>query len=119
MSELRKGTGPSRESGTTGAARQEALPPTPGPWHAYDDTVYSGQRGQHAVASCDVGTTNWGRRRANARLIAAAPDLYEALRDLVQLEGARFGTGVIRPGTYGAAVMGAAREALAKAEGRQ
>lgn len=52
---------------------------------------------------------------ALAHLLAAAPDLLEALQDLVQLEGGRFGTGEIKPGTYGAAVMNAARAAISKA----
>lgn len=50
---------------------------TPGPWHASEDAIYSGQRFQHIVASTDVGTTNWGARKANARLMALAPELYE------------------------------------------
>ncbi len=85
---------------------------TPGPWHAMTDAVYSGSRGQNIVASTDVGTTNWGGRNANARLIAAAPDLLHALRLCVQ----RIAHPNLSPDAN--VVLERAVAALAKAEGR-
>lgn len=75
---------------------------TPGPWGI--------NSGGEVVADINnhlwVMATNRGSDdQANAQLIAAAPDLYEALADLVHdFEG--------EPG------FGPARAALAKAEGR-
>lgn len=50
---------------------------TPGPWEAHGCEVVG--------SGFIVATVNWhsghNHERANARLIAAAPDLYEALQD--------------------------------------
>ncbi len=64
---------------------------TPGPWEAKDGTVI---RRDHdadggatylydTVATMSIGVK--GSPRANARLMAAAPDLLEALRDLLSV----------------------------------
>lgn len=55
-------------------------------------------------------TINAGEVAANARLIAAAPELYEALKELVSTIDAL--------GTQGGNKMERARAAIAKAEGR-
>lgn len=49
---------------------------TPGPWRI---------SGKGTVRAGDdwVGSVHWRNREANARLIAAAPDLYEALQKLL------------------------------------
>ncbi|OZI58736.1 hypothetical protein [Bordetella genomosp. 1] len=65
---------------------------TPGPWEA--DGEYVQQVGQTEVGICAVlnmdegGSKGWypgETTRANARLIAAAPDLLEALRAVVRV----------------------------------
>jgi hypothetical protein len=57
---------------------------TPGPWRvgrmaAFDGTIFDAKDEQ--IAQCHSPTE--GRRSANARLIAAAPDLYAALHELL------------------------------------
>ncbi len=87
--------GSSRDlSPSTNAHRADGGVHTPGPWHAIGDTVFSGGRGQHFIASCDVGVANFGNRRFNARLIASAPDLLESLQEALEfaerlIKGAR------------------------------
>ena len=51
-------------------------------WVQKGDFVFSGEKPPRLIAS--IGTMNFGRkeRLANAHLIAAAPDLYEALKGL-------------------------------------
>ena len=97
---------------------------TPGPWKV-------GTKGQRAqpyvegadgspVASCGGNAPGRGsyeietlrRRKANARLIAAAPTMIDALRDLViAAEAAGWDTDVLN-----APILDAARAALAKTE---
>lgn len=62
---------------------------TPGPWHAHRNHCYwdinSGEE-HHSptIAECCPSALNWGEdvAAANARLIAAAPDLLAALQRL-------------------------------------
>lgn len=57
---------------------------TPGPWHV-GDTNRANQQVFDAdswnVASCTIPNRPRGEAEANARLMAAAPDLYEALQE--------------------------------------
>lgn len=94
---------------------------TPGPWFAVNDgtevhdreTRFDNANGArigctpNLVASVDF-TGGRGDRAANANLIAAAPELYEALREFV---------GAVESGTTFAdvSVVQGARAALAKA----
>ena len=55
-------------------------PHTPGPWSKMYDTHVYAERHQ-LIAICE-GAASWDETFANARLIAAAPDLLAALRDL-------------------------------------
>lgn len=82
---------------------------TPGPWSADHDNVRTPADG--GMVAKVAGDTD-AQAYANARLIAAAPDLLAALRDLVSAEGL--------PEGYAnrAMLIDAARAALAKAEGR-
>lgn len=91
---------------------------TPGPWLA-DPVVPNAKRAFYIVGNLDgnnatvdigtVGPTLSPRAEANARLIAAAPELYEALDALV---------GFARNNaTVGQAYVDDAEAALAKARG--
>ena len=103
---------------------------TPGPWCAaynghywdirIDERRPNGEPHPYAPAFATVfdnihAEQTSGRHEANARLIAAAPCLYAALLDLVNLCDDENGSGnidLIIP------TMEAARDALARAEGR-
>lgn len=56
---------------------------TPGPWKATPsedgDTIWIGNDGEHAC--CVPGYTDHPGNMANARLVAAAPDMLVALRN--------------------------------------
>ena len=86
---------------------------TPGPWR-YDRTNGSPTTGEHMIAGAkpgylaEVRDCGSGDVRANAHLIAAAPDLYAALDGLLGLLDAG---SLYEPQAY------AARTALAKARG--
>jgi len=58
---------------------------TPGPWqlHKSDDTLVIGSDCREVAEACGDYTeeAEWPRMEANARLIAAAPDLLSALKD--------------------------------------
>jgi hypothetical protein len=60
---------------------------TPGPWCV--ESSLAGDNGFHAIRAAGSGdwiASTWaGPHEANARLIAAAPDLYEALRECVRV----------------------------------
>jgi hypothetical protein len=51
---------------------------TPGPWKTNGDPYVSTADGKRSIAFCD--TRHGHEDRANARLIAAAPELLEALK---------------------------------------
>lgn len=97
---------------------------TPGPWVvAEDDASNRPARGTRVVVRAtddtefvlaDCGAANNERGRANARLIAAAPDLYEALRAMVLNGEAHADCSRSLPSLP----LARARAALAKAEGR-
>ena len=93
---------------------------TPGPWHHYIDddpraanpSLYIAATGWGDVAK--IGGGPFPTRLANARLIAAAPELHEALSDMIDrahFDGVRW---TIESSIDGVIVR--AREALAKAE---
>jgi hypothetical protein len=60
---------------------------TPGPWHAAQTTVYAlhghplRNRFSASVQGGRRDDAEWGELLANARLMAAAPELLEACRD--------------------------------------
>lgn len=97
---------------------------TPGPWVAQCDPCHydtlseirggSSERRNSLPQQLMVsvgGWASWQEQEANARLIAAAPELLEALRELTELAHLHM------TGGYGHAIDNAAR-AIAKAEGR-
>jgi hypothetical protein len=81
---------------------------TPGPWRvARGRAVYSVEDGEgFAVAQM---WSDPAIQEANARLIAAAPDMLEALREVADLEPGHFATA--------SAAKGIARAAIARATG--
>ena len=90
---------------------------TRGPWHAggYMDQIVFNDKG-FAVASCTVyhGKELAGTSAANARLIAAAPDLLAALEAAL---GALDECDRFKPGLVDINVIVDVREAIAKAKG--
>jgi hypothetical protein len=93
---------------------------TPGPWdahiHSWADRMFPIIPASDSRAVAMVGATGLPND-ANARLIAAAPDLYEALASVMALyRGDQHGASCA-PGLC-CCIYGAARAALAKAEGR-
>lgn len=54
---------------------------TPGPWAARGKYVFAGG---DCIGICDTDNASDGRMEANARLIAAAPEMYEALKLVMQ-----------------------------------
>lgn len=107
--------------------------PTPGPWFAINDGTdaepmmsvkaarIAGQTPRHTVAICATGDSPQPMENANARLIAAAPDLRDALFRLQWAVAFRPAhQPVVESGVclcIGCAAAGA-REALNKAEDR-
>ena len=110
---------------------------TPGPWTVHNGTDVFGPHGGDSgdgakandndgwqVADCAVGLTAYAGqyvelgsevRKANARLIAAAPELLEALKEFVEVvrnAGVEWCDGVLD-------AQDRARAAIAKAEGRE
>lgn len=88
---------------------------TPGPW---DCMFADGINVRHPIIRGDKGTIcqsawmgNADETNANARLIAAAPDLLEALTRLVDIDDGNMGV------IGWDAVIDAARAAIAKATG--
>jgi hypothetical protein len=57
---------------------------TPGPWKVREDYAGSMSVVSHDHFLARVGPPNTEQSAANARLIAAAPDLLEALREFVE-----------------------------------
>lgn len=53
---------------------------TPGEWHAKDGQIYETEKGR-TLALIPYFDSNFEEDKANQNLIAAAPDLLEALKD--------------------------------------
>jgi hypothetical protein len=122
----------STDTATSGAQGSGAF--TPGPWVAWRTTISAhvsvgGKGGMH-IASCVIGAGDWHRPdqaegMANARLIAAAPAMYEALKDLLSAVEAQ-AQHAARVNTHSDAhlwepselLMKPARDALAAVDGR-
>lgn len=85
---------------------------TPGPWRA---TAYAGRAAvilNETITICDCGSASYSP--ANARLIAAAPDMYAALESITVLRTEPDGSIVIGPRGYELV-----RQALALAGGKE
>lgn len=98
--------------------------PTPGPWETDRNNVHTGRIAtiHHCLNNdwVEVWSESWpideAEQEANARLIAAAPDLLEAL---VGFTAAVEDDGEPVPGTRWHAGYVAARAAIARATGEQ
>ena len=93
---------------------------TPGPWHTKREgfsTVYVeaslGNGWVQEVAACGPTAAGQDQQEANARLIAAAPDLLEALESVTRTSGRM----PITSDPYFAAAMRRAAAVIAKATG--
>jgi hypothetical protein len=98
---------------------------TPGPWYAVNRGTkhepmmsvmaarIAGQKPRHEVALCATGDSPQEMEDANAHLIAAAPDLYKALKACIKA----LNNDTTVWDNYWSAVK-AGDAALAKAEGR-
>lgn len=96
---------------------------TPGPWKVFTTSDGSkvigiGDRNGEGVADCGFGIWRGGSEEAlaNARLIAAAPDLLSALKALMQVHRDQDTVGVMPADK--AIAYGKAEAALARAEAR-
>lgn len=104
---------------------------TPGPWemllsdnatpfilHGKDAHLYGIDDRDHLVCVMPAEITRNFNSFANARLITAAPDLLEALKNTVrQIEESNWG--IKSPSQYETIVLKQARAAIAKAEGKE
>ena len=87
---------------------------SPGPWIAVHCADDGGEFSIHAANGIHVALSIGGTKSeaANARLIAAAPELLEALRGLMKLDEELSSEGAIE-------ALDKARAAIAKATGAQ
>jgi len=98
---------------------------TPGPWTAKGQYVFAGP---DCIGICDTDNASVERCEANARLMAAAPDLLEALRTCIAMIDASMEHQPFEEGLYEAGVtdvelqpgggymLSQARAAIAKTE---
>lgn len=107
---------------------------TPGPWRVVNKphetrnerrigirssaNAWIASVGNMATAHAAPGSRLLDEQEANARLIAAAPALLAALREIVDTEDDQLISGIEYVGRIGGALK-AARSALAAAEGRE
>ena len=98
---------------------------TPGPWRIGDagNTVFGSPNGEPAPVVVATLAPARGAKRANARMVAAAPDLLEACKEAVSGLGldARENADELEQdfGTEGVRVFNLLRAAIAKAEGQE
>lgn len=97
--------------------------PTPGPWEVspLDGEKVRDHRNEVGIAVMSGYYREVDERQANARLIAAAPDLLAALKELLELfdsNGTEFDT-VQEWETVKSAAANKAAKAIAKAEAAQ
>jgi len=89
---------------------------TPGPWEWCKDSptdVIVSKPCECSLATIDVGCGNHAERQSNARLIAAAPELAEALEAMIE----RFGHDIFTMPPEDRDLLTRAVSVLAKAKG--
>lgn len=95
---------------------------TPGPWHQHTDgsKIYASVRSAKGQIVADCGSRSDQIAQANARLIAAAPELLAALESVLGLipDGDMDSHAIACPGKDDGCGICFARAALAKATGR-
>ena len=89
---------------------------TPGPWIKSQSYIIDENRREIARIPLDEQT---GYRQANLRLIAAAPDLFEALKALFDCIMVHKRQGADDDASAAIAAVAAAEAAIAKAEGEE
>lgn len=91
---------------------------TPGPWTITGASARTVWAGEAQIAVIDDPALSYDEQRANARIVAAAPDMAEALRttrsNIVTLNACHADKGIAQYDAWLAVVDAA----LAKAEGR-
>ncbi len=109
---------------------------TPGPWKATSFTLHTGEQVMRIVPTdaygiinrgpgpiCDVFSQKVGIPDesciANSKLIAAAPDLYEALELILELRSKELGEWLLTPNAKHLTLKEYAQVALAKARGEE
>jgi hypothetical protein len=97
---------------------------TPGPWHLSDETIRDGLwskllygQPEGMLAIIRVGHQGGYYGDANARLISAAPDLYEALSAMIREIGEARSHGSSAIDLISSSAIEMARAALSKARG--
>lgn len=104
----------------TAAPKPDTCEPTPGPWTNKEHSTFVWSvhgnvcacgdphaSGHVGYTECEIGSQWLNEAVANAHLIAAAPDMLAALKDLLDDKGTTYAVRVLK-----------ARAAIAKAEGR-
>jgi hypothetical protein len=86
---------------------------TPGPWEAHNHRIYAEDTNLHIADICRAPDGDWSP--ANARLIAAAPELLAALKIMTPLVRLKYGN--LDSEVY--LQTEKALAAIAKAEGRE
>lgn len=89
---------------------------TPGPWYVHNAANIAEQG--LIVSEVTPDTVAVSYRHADAALLAAAPDLLAALRDLEQIARQQLDQSATNDGLNNCALLSMARSAIAKAEGR-
>jgi len=90
---------------------------TPGPWRATQRTVTAPETEDRLGLEVRVYGGNSDDHRANCRLIAAAPDLLDALMELNARLLRCSALGISSAEAYDSFYQGIAQEAIAKATG--
>lgn len=83
---------------------------TDGPWEAFTEPSFSGWWAIRQVGGSEVGSCDGGFEEADARLMASAPELLEALEAIVENWDKK---------VLFSSDIDAARDAIAKAKGEQ
>lgn len=90
---------------------------TPGPWNTNLGVVWPGDSSGNPIAYLNGHCRKLAEDEANARLIAAAPDLLEALKEIMDFIGEKDDSCKEGPNCVTCSLADAGRAAITKAEG--